>query len=342
MKRDLATLLTLGTLLLLAGRSSWAAGFITVQARIVTTHIDAYARVEPIATLPVRTAQAGVVARIRVIPGSAVRAGQTLAQLVGPEIRALLTQDEGAVRSARARLAAARKSLARQRALLALHLSLRQAVADAQSAVAAANADFDAARERLSAAQGLADLRAPADGIVLTLNAADGERVPAGKTILTLQANNRLWLRADYYGTDAAAIRVGMLGSFVRSAGSVPIPVRVVSVFATLEPGGGESVGLRATAHAHWQSGEFGTVTLQGPQRSLVAVPTQALILDQGRWWVLVHTPQGYAPRAVVPGPTRGWQTFIDSGLAPGAQVLVENAYLKFHSGIAKSFQPAD
>ena len=89
-------------------------------------------------------------------------------------------------------------------------------------------------------------------------------------------------------------------------------------------------------------NGEFGTVTLNAPQRRLVAVPTRSLILDQGKWWVMVHTAQGDRPQAVVPGPTLGWQTFLERGLNPGTQVVVENAYLLFHRGISKGYQLPD
>jgi len=194
----------------------------------------------------------------------------------------------------------------------------------------------------LREAQNLCILRAPAGGAVLALNAADGERLSAGQTVLTLQADNRLWLKATYRAADVRAIRVGMRGTFVPTGDSAPVAVQVASVFATIDRGGGESVGLRATTTPHWLNGEFGTVTLIGPERRLIAVPTRALILDQGHWWVLLHTPHGERPQAVVPGPTRGWQTFIDSGLAAGAQIVVENVYLQFHRGVSKSYQPPD
>ena len=71
-------------------------------------------------------------------------------------------------------------------------------------------------------------------------------------------------------------------------------------------------------------------------------IPTRALILDRGEWWVLLHTDRGNHPQAVVPGPARGWRTFIKRGLQPGAQVVVENAYLEFHSGISRHYQPPD
>ena len=72
------------------------------------------------------------------------------------------------------------------------------------------------------------------------------------------------------------------------------------------------------------------------------AVPTRALILDQGKWWVMVHTATGDHPQEVIPGPTRGWQTFIAHGLEPGTEVVVDNAYLEFHRSISQRYQPPD
>ena len=91
-----------------------------------------------------------------------------------------------------------------------------------------------------------------------------------------------------------------------------------------------------------WLNGEPGTVSLNAPQRQLVSVPTRALILDQGKWWVMVHSAKGNSPETVVPGSTLGWNTFLESGLAPGTKVIVDNAYLLFHASIAEQFQIPD
>ena len=74
----------------------------------------------------------------------------------------------------------------------------------------------------------------------------------------------------------------------------------------------------------------------------MVAIPTRALILDRGKWWVMVHTPHGNHPRQVTPGPARGWNTFITHGLPAGSQVIVNNAYLLFHASIAEHYQSAN
>lgn len=316
---------------------------VTVQSQTVTNQFEAYAQVEPIAVLPLRAAEAGTVVGLEIVPGTSVQAGQKLAELGGPEIQALLAQDDAAVSSARTNLLGAQKSLAIEQQQLASHLATRQMVLQAEGAVAQAQAAVDTAQARLRALRQTIALTAPADGVVPAVNAADGERVSAGETVLTLQPADKLWLQAVYYGADAAAIHAGMTGRFSPASGGGPVPVKVATVFGSLNPDGGESIGLLAdTPKPGWLNGQFGTVTLNGPVHSLVAVPTRALILDQGQWWVLVHTDRGNQRQAVTPGPARGWQTFIERGLAPGAEVVVKNAYLEFHRGISRNYMPPD
>jgi RND family efflux transporter MFP subunit len=324
---------------------------VNIQTRPVTESFQAYGQVQPIAPLPVSAIEAGVVTEMKVVPGSEVTAGEALATLSGPEIQSLLTNREGAVRSAQTQLAAAQRNLAIERRQLSSQMSTQQAIATAQSAVAAAQAAFDSAQAQLRVAQDVRTLRAPSAGRVLAVNAAQGERVAAGQTVLTLQTGDRLWLAAVYYGADVAAIRTGMTGQFDPAAGGAAVPVKVVAVAAALAADGGESVGLVAmdqpaasqhAAPAPWLNGERGTVTLNGRTQSLVAVPTRALILDQAHWWVLLRTPKGVRAQAVVPGPTRGWDTFIEQGLSPGEQVVVQNAYREYHRGIAQRYTPPD
>ncbi|MGH9588540.1 MAG: efflux RND transporter periplasmic adaptor subunit [Acidobacteriaceae bacterium] len=329
------------------GVSSFAqasdADVVTAQARAVTPHLNAYAQVEPINVLPLNVGQAGVIAGLNVVPGMHVRAGEILATLGGPAIRAAILQSRADVRSAEAQMSAAQKSLAIQRQQLEVHLSTRAAVHQAESAAAQAQATLDNARAHLKSIQQMMTLKAPADATVLTLTAADGELVNAGQPILTLQAANRLWLRASYYGADLPKIRIGMVGMFSPSNGGGAIPVRVSAIFGSIVTGGGESVALLpAHGKAEWINGEAGTVALRSPQRMLVEIPTRALILNQGKWWVMVHTDHGDRPREVTPGPAEGWNTFIESGLAPGTKVVVNNAYLLFHSSIAEHYQIPD
>jgi cobalt-zinc-cadmium efflux system membrane fusion protein len=319
-----------------------AAGTITARVQPVALQYQAYGRVQPITVLPITAGQGGVVSGLRVVPGSPVTAGEILATLTGPEIQALLVSREGALRSATTALAAARRALAGERAKLTAHLTTRAAVGAAESALATATADFQTAQVQLADAQSKSTLRAPSAGRVLALGAAEGERVAAGQTIVTLQTAGRLWLMASFYGADAAAIQLGMSGVFQPATGGAPVPVRVAAVGATIGPDGGEEVGLVSRDTGGWLNGEWGAVTITGDTRQMIPIPTEALILDQARWWVLVHTLQGDRAQPVVPGPTRGWQTFIADGLTPGQQIVVRNAYLEYHRGISASYTPPE
>ena len=317
--------------------------WISVQLQPLTPQVEAYGQVEPISVLPINAAQAGVIADLHVLPGTSVHAGQLLAHLTGPSLRSLQMQSEADLRSAQSQLSTAQKSLAIQQQQLQAHLSTRDAVHQAESSIAQAQTAVDNAHSRLAAVREMATLSVPTDAMVLALNSANGEWVNTGQTIVTLQPSRSLWVRATFFGSDLQAVRVGMTGRFQAADGTPATPVKVAAVFGSVMAGSGESVAVvPLQSQPRWLNGEAGTVTLDAPQRRLVAVPTRALIVHQGRWWVMVHTAQGDRPQAVVPGPAEGWNTFIESGLAPGTQVVVNNAYLLFHSSIAEQYQIPD
>ncbi len=320
-----------------------APGVVTVAARPFTEEYDAYAQVEPVAVLPIRAGAVGVVTGLDIVPGESIRSGRKLAGLGGPEFNAALVRAQAAVAAAAAQFEAATKALDLARRQRETHLGTKQQIFEAESALAAATGARDGARSDLEAAQRMATLVAPVDGTVLSVDAANGQRVAPGDAVCTLQPAHQLWARAVFYGRDVPRLRVGMAGRFVPAGGGEPVPVEVAAVFAALAPDGGTGVGLRAAAPSpSWRNGEYGRVTLAGPTRPVVMVPTRALVLDQGRWWVLVQTPQGLHPQPVVPGAARGWDTVIERGLEPGAAVLVENAYREFHRAISASYQPPD
>lgn len=316
---------------------------ITVQSRQQTSRLEAYGQVSPINTVTVSAAETGVITGLKIRPGMQVRVGEELARLSGPGMGALVLQSEADVRNAQSQFDAARKSLDIVRQQLPSHLTTRQTVQQAESAEAQARSGLVNAQSRLKTVRQLMTVSSPTDGIVLQLNSADGALVSAGQPVLTIQPANGLWLVANYYGADLAVIRVGMIGQFQPADGGVPVKIRVVSIPGTLTEGGGESIAFESLHSNHsWISGEAGTVALDLPPRQMVAVPTRALVLNQGKWWVMIRSAAGDRAQEVVPGPAQGWDTFIVSGLAPGTKVVVNNAYLLFHTSIAEQFQIPD
>ena len=319
------------------------ANTITVTLQPFIAKLIAYGQVEPLQLVPLIAAETGVVEGLRVVPGTHVHAGQSLATLAGPTMQTLLLQSQAEVRSARSALDAAQKSLAIEREQLPSHLTTRQAVQQADSATAQAQAVYDSAQSKLASVRQMMTLTAPTGGIVIAINSSNGQLVSAGQTVITLQPALGLWLHANYYGSDLSSIHPGMTGTFVPSDGSASIRVRVCSVAGSLAAGGGESVFLCPPRNSHaWINGEAGEARIDLPKQNFAIVPTRALVLSQGKWWVLVHNRKGDHAQQVEPDHAQGWNTFIKNGLTPGMQVIVNNAYLLFHAKIAEQFQIPD
>lgn len=317
----------------------------TVKAKmvVVTPELTAYGAVIPVSTTKLRAADTGVIQSLTVFPGQAVHAGQKLATLRGPEIRAQLSHLQARVSGDHAALRSARQADAAERQKFRLHLATRKDLYQAVAAVSQAKASLTSAKTALKAAETAADIVAPADGVVASLDVTDGERVEPGQILMSVQTRAQLWLRALYYGSRSRRIHVGMRGEFRKFDGGRLIPVVVVSIGPVLSRDGGLPVRFRPISpNARWRSGDYGTVRLNSHPREVVVVPTRALILDQGQWWVLLRTVHGDRRQHVVIGSSRGFDTEIESGLKAGARVVVNGAYLEFHQAFAKHYQPPD
>ncbi len=320
-----------------------AALYLAARAVLIKPSLYAYATVEPAYTVTVSAAETGVLRGLRVTPGSRVAAGEVLARLEGPGLQQQLLRGEANLRSAQAQWRAAEQTLTVARQQLTTHFGTRQAVNQAESVLARARGAADDAQSALQAVRALQTVAAPAAGTVLRLAASEGALVGAGQPVLTLQPAGQLWLMASFYGADARQADLGMAGKFTPAGSGPAIRVRVVRRYGALTPDGGEPVALAASGpDPGWRSGEYGRVALRARARTLVAVPTRALILDRGRWWVMAHGAGGDKPRAVTPGAARGWDTLIEQGLRAGEEVAVTNAYLLFHRAIAQRFQLPD
>lgn len=330
-------------LLLFAPAAFAQPGVVKVKPSAVVRRLIAYGQVVPIALARLRAAEPGVITGLTALPGQAVVAGTILGHLTGPEVAALLTSRRSAVAGAKTALQAAEQALTSERQNQAAHLATRPAVIQAEAEVEDAKVRLTTTTAALQAITSEVVLRAPASGAVVVVAAGDGERVGTGQTVLTVEPKNHIWLKAIYYGEAAGQIHLGMNGSFAPADGSASFAVKVVSILPVVGPDGGLSIGLRPSRNGtHMTAGEAGMVMLNGALRSGVMVPTRALILDRGVWWVLVHTPRGDIHQQVTLGPSRGDQTLIERGLKAGTKVVVTNAYLKFHRNVSRRYQPPD
>ncbi len=247
----------------------------------------------------------GLVSRVRVVDGQAVRAGQPLLDLQAP---ALLEQQLAVVRAgSRAKLAA--DTLKRYRGLLAEGLIAGRKVTEAEADSLTADAELRTAEAglrlagmseaqiaRLRAGQSPATeltVTAPRDGRITGLKAAPGQRIEAAGELMRLVAGNALWVEAAVPVEAAAAFRPGQ---------TVPVDsgrarARVISVGAVA--GEAQSVTVRAALASPWPGALPGLATSIGAASgdgSAWQLPQTAVTRLNGRTVVFVQRASGFAP----------------------------------------------
>jgi RND family efflux transporter MFP subunit len=316
---------------------------VRAQAVSYEPELRGYAQVTPVQLVTIKVGLAGVLEDLAVQPGESLSRGEVVARLGGAD-------QVKAMADARARLAAAEETFAAAtdaqqsvRGTYGLKLSDRARLDRAKADLAAATAQVTDAKAELARLQALSTIVSPVSGRVISLSAANGERLAKDGPVLVLQPDHDLWLKAVFYDAPMTLLTAAHAARFLPATGAKALPVRLVQVLPSVRPDGGITAFFEGAAGgADWRGGEAGEVVLVGEPRQAVAIPTAALVLDQGRWWVLAKTDNGLRRQAVVPGPSRGEQTIILHGLAAGEAVVVRDVYARFHRDFGQHYTPPD
>jgi membrane fusion protein, copper/silver efflux system len=185
---------------------------------------------------------------------------------------------------------------------------------------------------RTGASRRTITLRSPVSGLVVEKMAFEGMKVSPADRLYVIADLSRVWILAEVYEKDLAAVRVGL-------------PVRVALpnqpgrewrgtvsfVSPTVKPET-RTVEARvelANADSVLKPDMFADVYLEGASASVLTVPESAVVQTGERTLVFVDKGQGhYEPREVsigerVPGGYR-----VQSGLVTGERVVVSANFL--------------
>ncbi len=317
-----------------------------------TLDLNGELRLDQERAVEVQARVAGTVRAIMVDVGSRVLAGEPLLVIESADF----AEAQAAHLQARAALALAEATVAREADLFARGVCPRKDLLEAEAARAEAEASMLAAHARLAAlglsqaaidsltAQsggarrrpGLLAVPAPRGGVVLAREVGPGAAVEPGRTILLLADTSRLWVLADLYERDLALLEAVPAGA--------PASVRVAAFPGTsfaarwdrldgaLDP---RARVVRARAlvdnpEGRLRPGMFArlSVGLPGGDEALT-VPADAVLEDEGRLFAFLRLePPLFVRRPVAVGRTAGGWVEITSGLAAGQQVVAAGAFL--------------
>ncbi|MEN9889146.1 MAG: hypothetical protein RL559_1183 [Pseudomonadota bacterium] len=291
--------------------------------------------VPPGQEVTVAAPMAGVIARLDAGLGDTVRSGAPLAQFSSPQLADALRQLREAELDARN----AQAALAREQAMHDEGIIPTARLQITQNRQRAAEAALQAQQGALRASGLTTSARdfasgqivAPRAGSVVEVQASVGQRVEAGAVLFRIADLRQLQLDITLSGDKAARLRVGDEVS-VPSHGA---RATLVGIGRSLDASQQAHARARVSNPGRLQVGQALQVELHpqlatgpaGKDSPAWQVPARALLQLHGQSWVLVATPQGFAPTAVqvlsandelatVQGALKAEQRVASSGLA--------------------------
>ena len=253
----------------------------------------------------VAAAVPAMVAVVRVAYGDAVKQGQPLLRLQGGQLLELQRDHL----SARAQAQLAAENRRRDEALFAdgiiAQSRLSTTLAVEQQAAALASEKRRALQqagmgESAREVTGVAELRAPFDGVVLEANVQPGQRVDAMTPLLKLGRLAPLWLEIQASPTQAAGIAPGDAVSIAGCAQTG----RVTLVAPQMQTAS-QSLLIRAELRKPegcirpFQYLQAEIRAARQPQGKSWRLPAAALVRHQGQVWIFVEVAGGFRPVAV-------------------------------------------
>jgi RND family efflux transporter MFP subunit len=286
--------------------------------------------------------QSGRISAVRVVVGQSVRAGQVVAvlqqNLGTSESVGVAATNAGLdlqIENVRVRLAAAQREMDRLKKIE--DIAAGKDLAAAEANLAAARAELSALENRAVGANSSANARsvalvAPISGVVGAFTLAAGEEVAAGQTLLTVTNINKVYVEAQVYDRDLAAVQVG--NKFLVTCSTddhKTAEVRLISQAQTMNTGNQSQRVLfeMDNPQGDFKIGEFVSLkALQAQTNRQISVPNSALTEINGRTAVfLKHAPEEFELAYVQTGEDDGVRTLILKGLDEDEKVVVGGAY---------------
>lgn len=282
---------------------------------------------------------AGIISTTRQLPfiGKKVAKGEVVA-LIDPPVRpdGGIGQLGAAYAEAKNRVTLAQKEYDRAKRLYDAKIAPLKRVEEAELSLASAKAALEPLEKAVGSVKGEGNgriaVRAPVSGTVVEVTAGAGKGVEAGQPILRIVNTGTLWLKVNVPATEIGVAAKSLNATF--TVAGLPDqfkPSRLVSVGDMLDP---QTRTLPVLFEVPNQSGRlkvglFTSVAIRtGSVNGALAVPKDALIEDEGRWFVFIQ-PSGEAfdRKEVKVGIEDAGFVQITEGLKGDERVVTRGAY---------------
>jgi len=288
----------------------------------------------------------GIIRKVHVELGTAVKRGATLATLFSMELAEAQTK----YLSMQAMLAADHQKLHRAQELVAIGAVSRQELEEVTALHASHTTEVEAARQRLlllglsraqvealkSPSQIVADVVVPApiDGVITGRTVNLGQVVSMGQELFVVTDLSQVWVIGDLYEQDFQTVHVGSEATMTTPAyPDLSLHGRVSYIDPRVDPQM-RTAKIRVEVpnpQGQLRLGMYVTVafTTRNGARTVV-VPRTAVQTIGERQVVFIPDPDDegkFVPRTVQVGPVQAEFTPIRSGVQPGEVVVTEGSF---------------
>jgi membrane fusion protein, heavy metal efflux system len=293
---------------------------------------------DPARTAAVLTPLGGRLVALKVALGDRVARGQVLAVIDSADLAQAFNDNDKAADAYRL----TEKNLSRQDAQNKLGVASDRDLDQAKSDYAQAAAEYTRTQAHLKVLGASLDgkrasreltVTAPVSGSVTALSVAAGNMInDPTQPLMTIADLSTIWVTALVPEKDIAAVSKNQDAQVTVAA--YPDQVRqgkVLFVSDVIEPDSRRAKIRIAFANADYllKPNMFATVVLAGSERSLIVLPSSALLMNNDRTSVFVATaPWTFERRNVEAQLEEGPSVAIRSGLNAGEQVLVKGGIL--------------
>ncbi|TNE90586.1 MAG: efflux RND transporter periplasmic adaptor subunit [Deltaproteobacteria bacterium] len=269
--------------------------------------------------------------------GRRVKRGERLAALVPAGAAESWSKLQAGVATARVDLDLAEKELARVEGLRSRDLLPEKRLEEARAGVERANAELSANQRRITALtserSGAMPIRAPADGVIVAVGGAHGEKVEAGAPLVTVASGEGVMLQGRVH--DRGRADLGTIATVAVKRGDWDAPkglsdARVVTERLVFDPATlSAPLTVLLDDPAGLSVGDLVELEVGvGEPTPRLAVPRTAVIEINGQDVVFVQkTGESFTRRRVTLGVADPTHVEILSGIEPGDMVVEDGGF---------------
>lgn len=279
----------------------------------------------------------GVIDKIYFSLGDKVQKGQTLIDIRSTELSTLQSE----MVSLEAEVKIAERELKTAKEMYADNMLSEKELLEAegklkQNSAALEKVKTDMSVFGLNKGNGTFSIKAPMSGYITTKNASPGSTVSAdGDPLFSIVDLNTVWVTANVYPSDVLFVREGMQAQITTLVyPGLKFTGSIHAVSQVFDP---EEKVLKArivmkNENLKLKPGMAAVIKLKNESKDkLIAIPSDALIFDNDRYFVITQeNPGNYHIKEVTIQGHHNKTTYIASGLTDGETIVTRNQLLIF------------